>query len=240
MGCSPWGCKELDATERLHFHFSLSCIGEGNGNPLVFLPRESQGWGSLVGCRLWGRTELDMTETTQQQQQQRPYIICIPLTSSPTTAPGKLLPQGLCTSYSLWNLSPPEDQHDWFPCFLRSPLKYHCLLEQKPPEREDFVLLATVSSIFRMVHTRAGAQIFVTCMNEKEKMGLTIRTVALVSTRNENGFQNYKWQFYFSHVIKHRIGKRSCFATVSTRTSLLANKKQQQSRGMRDWSGSPL
>ena len=34
----------------------------------VFLPGESQGWGSLVGCRLWGRTELDMTEATQQQQ----------------------------------------------------------------------------------------------------------------------------------------------------------------------------
>ena len=36
----------------------------------VFLPGESQGWGSLVGCRLWGHTELDMTEATQQQQQQ--------------------------------------------------------------------------------------------------------------------------------------------------------------------------
>ena len=99
-------------TERLHFHFSLSCIGEGNGNPLqcsclenptdggawwaaiygvaqsrtqlsdftftfhfhalekemattpVFLPGESQGRGSLVGCRLWGRTETDTTEGT--------------------------------------------------------------------------------------------------------------------------------------------------------------------------------
>ena len=30
----------------------------------VFLPGESQGWGSLVGCRLWGRTESDMTEVT--------------------------------------------------------------------------------------------------------------------------------------------------------------------------------
>ena len=30
----------------------------------VFLPRESQGWGSLVGCRLWGRTESDTTEVT--------------------------------------------------------------------------------------------------------------------------------------------------------------------------------
>ena len=36
----------------------------------VFLPGESQGRRSLVGCRLWGRTESDMTEATQQQQQQ--------------------------------------------------------------------------------------------------------------------------------------------------------------------------
>ena len=34
VGCSPWGCYELDTTERLYFHFSLSCTGEGNGNPL--------------------------------------------------------------------------------------------------------------------------------------------------------------------------------------------------------------
>ena len=55
---------ESDTTERLHFHFSLSCIGEGNGNPPVFLPEESQGRGSLVGCRLWGRTESDTTDVT--------------------------------------------------------------------------------------------------------------------------------------------------------------------------------
>ena len=34
VGCSPWGHKDSDTTERLHFHFSLSCIGEGNDNPL--------------------------------------------------------------------------------------------------------------------------------------------------------------------------------------------------------------
>ena len=34
VGCSPWGCKESDTTEQLHFHFSLLCIGEGNSNPL--------------------------------------------------------------------------------------------------------------------------------------------------------------------------------------------------------------
>jgi len=42
----------------------------------VFLPGESQGRGSLVGCRLWGHTESDTTEAMQQQQQ--PYILlCI-------------------------------------------------------------------------------------------------------------------------------------------------------------------
>ena len=34
VGCSPWGSKESDMTEGLHFQFSLSCIGEGNGNAL--------------------------------------------------------------------------------------------------------------------------------------------------------------------------------------------------------------
>ena len=36
VGYSPWGRKESDTTERLHFHFSLSCIGEGNGTPLQY------------------------------------------------------------------------------------------------------------------------------------------------------------------------------------------------------------
>ena len=43
VGCSPWGREQLDMTERLDFHFSLSCIGEGNGTPLQLLPGESQG-----------------------------------------------------------------------------------------------------------------------------------------------------------------------------------------------------
>ena len=36
MGCSPWGRYESGMSDRLHFHFSLSCIGEGNGNPLQY------------------------------------------------------------------------------------------------------------------------------------------------------------------------------------------------------------
>ena len=41
----------------------------------VFLPGESQGQGSLVGCHLWGRTELDTIEVTQQQQQQQSMVM---------------------------------------------------------------------------------------------------------------------------------------------------------------------
>ena len=48
VGCSPWGLTELNMAERLHFHFSLSCIGEGNGNPLqcscLENPRDRGAW----------------------------------------------------------------------------------------------------------------------------------------------------------------------------------------------------
>src|SRR5574341_576780 len=51
-GCSPWGHEESDSTERLHFHFSLSCIGEGNGNPLqcscLENPRDRGPWWAAV------------------------------------------------------------------------------------------------------------------------------------------------------------------------------------------------
>ena len=64
MGCSPWGREESDTTERLHFHFSLLCIGEGNGNPLQCSCLEIPGMGEPGGCHLWGHTELDTTEVT--------------------------------------------------------------------------------------------------------------------------------------------------------------------------------
>ena len=51
-GCSPWGRWGPDTTERLHFHFSLSCIGEGNGNPLqcscLENPRDRGAWWAAV------------------------------------------------------------------------------------------------------------------------------------------------------------------------------------------------
>ena len=52
VGCSPWGHEESDTTERLPFHFSLSCIGEGNGNPLqcscLENPRDGGAWWAAV------------------------------------------------------------------------------------------------------------------------------------------------------------------------------------------------
>ena len=62
MGCSPWGREELDTTERLPFHFSLSCIGEGNGNPLqcscLENPRDGGAWWAAVHGVAGSRTRL--------------------------------------------------------------------------------------------------------------------------------------------------------------------------------------
>ena len=52
VGCSPWDREESDTTEQLHFPFSLSCMGEGNGNPLqcscLENPRDGGAWWAAV------------------------------------------------------------------------------------------------------------------------------------------------------------------------------------------------
>ena len=52
VGCSLWGREESDTTERLHFHFSLSCVEEGNGNPLqcsyLENPRDRGAWWAAI------------------------------------------------------------------------------------------------------------------------------------------------------------------------------------------------
>ena len=57
-----WGRTESDTTERLHFHFSLSCIGEGNGNPLrcscLENPRDGEAWWAAVYGVAQSRTRL--------------------------------------------------------------------------------------------------------------------------------------------------------------------------------------
>ena len=62
VGCNPRGHRELDSTERLHFHFSLLCIGEGNGNPLQCScpenPRDGGAWWAAVYGVTQSRTRL--------------------------------------------------------------------------------------------------------------------------------------------------------------------------------------
>ena len=62
VGCSPRGREESDTTEPLHFHFSLSCIGEGNGNPLqcscLENPRDGGGWWAAVSGVTQSQTRL--------------------------------------------------------------------------------------------------------------------------------------------------------------------------------------
>ena len=62
VGCSPWGREESDTTEWLHFPFSLSCIGKGNGNPLqcscLENPRDGGAWWAAVYRVAQSRTRL--------------------------------------------------------------------------------------------------------------------------------------------------------------------------------------
>ena len=62
VGCSPWGREESDTTEWLPFHFSLSCIGGGNGNPLqcscLENPMDRGAWWAAVHGVAEGRTQL--------------------------------------------------------------------------------------------------------------------------------------------------------------------------------------
>ena len=62
LGCNPWGRQESDTTDRLHFHFSLTCIGEGNGSPLqcscLENPRDGGAWWAAVYGVAQSRTRL--------------------------------------------------------------------------------------------------------------------------------------------------------------------------------------
>ena len=62
VGCSPLGLEESDTTEQLHFHFSLSCIGEGNGNPLqcscLENPRDGGAWWAAIYGVTQSQTQL--------------------------------------------------------------------------------------------------------------------------------------------------------------------------------------
>ena len=73
VGCSPRGRKESDTTERLHFHFSLSCIGEGNGNPLqcscLENPRDGGAWWAAIYRVTQSRTQLKQLSSSSNSKQ---------------------------------------------------------------------------------------------------------------------------------------------------------------------------
>ena len=75
VGCSPWGREESDTTERLHFHFSLSCIGEGNGNPLqcscLENPRDGGTWWAAVCGVAQSRTRLKRLSSSSSNEHRR-------------------------------------------------------------------------------------------------------------------------------------------------------------------------
>ena len=79
VGYSPWGHEESDTTERLHFHFSLSCIGEGNGNPLqcscLENPRDGGAWWAAVCGIAQSRTRLKrLSSSSSTRHPCRAYI----------------------------------------------------------------------------------------------------------------------------------------------------------------------
>ena len=97
MGCSPWGSLRVSPTERLHFHFSLSCIGEGTGNPLqcscLENPRDRGAWWAAVYGVAQSQTRLKWLSSSSPPDQLCPAL-CDPMDGSlphscPWDSPGK-------------------------------------------------------------------------------------------------------------------------------------------------------
>ena len=77
-GCSPWGREELDTTEQLYIHFSLLCIGEGNGNPLqcscLENPRDRGAWWAAVYGVTQSRTRLKWLSSSSMQPMRLEFV----------------------------------------------------------------------------------------------------------------------------------------------------------------------
>ena len=75
VGYSPWGHEESDMTEWFHFHFSLSCIGKGTGNPLQYSclenPRDVEAWQAIVHGVAKSRTWLKRLSSSSSSSSSR-------------------------------------------------------------------------------------------------------------------------------------------------------------------------
>ena len=78
VGWSPSGREESDTTGRLHFHFSLSCIGGRNGNPLqcscLENPRDGGAWWAAVYVVAQSRTRLKRLSSSSSNQVSRTWL----------------------------------------------------------------------------------------------------------------------------------------------------------------------
>ena len=123
-GCSPWGLEESDTTERLHFHFSLLCTGEGNGNPLQYSclenPRDGGTWWAAVYGVAQSRTRLKRLSSSSSSGKEPvcqcrkgkrcgldPWVGKIPWrrawNPTPVFLPGKSHGQRSLAGYSSWD-----------------------------------------------------------------------------------------------------------------------------------------
>ena len=84
VGCSPWGREESDTTGRLHFHFSLSCTGEGNGNPLqcscLENPRDGGAWWAAIYGVTQSRTWLKQLSSSSSICLGKMSSLCLNMT----------------------------------------------------------------------------------------------------------------------------------------------------------------
>ena len=88
VGFSPWGCEESEMTEQLHFHSSLSCIGEGNGNPLQYSclenPRDGRAWWAAVYGVAQHQTRLKRLSSSSSSSRVSSLVIYVLGVSVPT------------------------------------------------------------------------------------------------------------------------------------------------------------
>ena len=153
VGCSPWGREESDTTERLHFRFSLSCIGEGNGNPLqcscLENPMDGGTWWAAVYAVAQSRTRLKRLSSSSMQWNSCLtscfgywsvtisclHVRCVQLSATPWTVTHQaLLPMGFSRQEYWSGLPFPPPGHlpdpEIEPAFLASPAlqtDFYCL-----------------------------------------------------------------------------------------------------------------
>ena len=139
VGCSPWGRWQPDSTELLHFHFSPSCIGEGNGNPLqcscLVNPRDGGAWWAAVYGVAQSRTRLKRLSSSSSNESKALHTLLSVLDRLELEASFLRLhqPDAEEDLGSFWQC--PEDSHMYsctqrYPCLspTATVLQSHCAL----------------------------------------------------------------------------------------------------------------